>query len=165
MALDGQERTGEAIKAFEELLTKAPADSYYEMNGRYEVARLRLKTWLQASTPESINTLEIAAREWTFWLDRDWHKERTKLWGHYHSACAQKELSLHAQDETKRRSAEIAYASSAKSFLAEARAAEGVMKYTIRFTAFFLDSADYEYFPGEPLKCKLQDLLSEFRLR
>ncbi|WP_342148505.1 hypothetical protein [Methylorubrum sp. SB2] len=163
MALDGEKRTEEALKHYSDLLPAVDIDSYYELNIRYEIARLNLKLWLQNKIKDYAPNLRQAASDWRFWLNRDWHKETTKLWGYYHAACAEKELASLGGPEKSLR--EHRYAENIERFLQIARQAKGIKRYEVRFTSFFLEIFDYEEFPGEPLKCGLAGVLKEFMIR
>lgn len=122
--------------------------------------------WLENPGKERLHYLEESLNNWKIWLAHDWRYEKIKLWGNYHLACAEKALSdyetskgeVGAATENARE-----YKEAVNDFLALARSRRGVEKYQVRFTAFFLTSADFVHFPGEPLPCGLS-ILEEFRL-
>jgi hypothetical protein len=167
-AIDGQGKTGTALQAYQDLArsTAMTTDSYHEMLVSYELARLNLKVWLRDPTVENLKHLDASAEGWDFWLARDWQKQSSKLWAFYHAACTQKELLAQAPlrgHPTARHN--TSYEQYATEFRDLARKQKGVKRYEVRFTAFFLESPDYEEFPAEPLKCGLGDLLKEFQIR
>lgn len=166
MMLDGQGKLKEALNEFVSVKEKAPSDSYYAMDASYEVARLSLALWLNARTQENYRYLEQAESDFEFWLARDWNKLTMKLWGYYHAVCVYREklkwlteLGLQPTQQDRKRLAEYT-----KEFQSAARSQRGVRKYELRFTAFFLTGSAYERFPGEPLRCGLNDLLAEFKI-
>lgn len=167
MMLDGRGKIREALTEFAYVKDHAPSDSYYIMDASYEVARLSLALWLSAPTSENTAYLDTATNQFRFWLARDWNKLTSKLWGYYHGICAYRQkIKIIKQNNgaAELQEDESLLKDYINNFLSIARAQKGVRKYDLRFSAFFLASNKYERFPGEPLRCELNDLLSEFQI-
>lgn len=167
--MDGQKKPIEALNEYKVAGSLAEAGSYNDLDSQYNMARMNLLVWLDDRADEHIPYLLEAANEWRQWLDTFWSKEPTKLWAYYHAACAYHEITLLNINRASLvgaefRDAEQKFNIYKEQFLSEARAQVGVKKYEVRFSSFLLTSADYQHFPGEPLKCQLDAILNEFKI-
>ena len=162
--LDGEKKPDQAIEAFRKAREIAPSDSYLEADSHYEIARLNLKAWLDSPGPGNAPQLERSIAEYDAWLQRSWTKIMTKMWGHYHQACALKER-LKFDDGGDRAALQRRFDSHTLQFKTEADSLVGYRKYSLRFVAFLTMSPTVDYLPGEPLRCGLDDLLSPYLVR
>ena len=165
LMLDGQNKLEAALNEFQYVKNNAPTLSYYAWSASFQVARTHLALWLASPKKDELH-LEAADKGFDLWLETNWHNEPMKIWGYYHQVCVQREKIRLGQSTGETKQSQVHKLNEVtKGFREAASMQKGPRLYELRYTAFFLTSDAYQHFPGEAVKCGLDDLLEEFKIR